>query len=57
MKISDVIKELKERQELYGDTEVIFRDSDGDENIDVLSVYFDEDADRAVMSNAFDPFN
>lgn len=49
MKISDVIKALKERKEMYGDTEVIFRESGGDEDVDVLSVYFDEDAGRAVV--------
>jgi hypothetical protein len=39
MKISDIIKELQERQEMYGDAEVIFRDCCGDDDIDILSLY------------------
>lgn len=57
MTISNVIKALKERKEMYCDAEVIFRNSDEDEDIAILSVYFDEDANRAIVSNAFDPFD
>jgi hypothetical protein len=56
MKASDIITELRKRIDLYGDCEVIFRDSDGDDDIDVLSVYHDEDTERTVISNQFDHF-
>lgn len=56
MKISDVIKELQERMDIYGDSEVIFRDCDGDEDIYILSVYYDDEAERAIVSNFVDVF-
>jgi hypothetical protein len=56
MKASDIIKELQKRIDIYGDCEVIFRDSDGDDDIDILSVYQDEEAERTVVSNQFDYF-
>ena len=56
MKASDIIKELQKHIDLYGDCEVIFRDSDGDNDIDILSVYQDDEAARTVVSNQFDYF-
>lgn len=53
MKISDVIKALEESKKMYGDKKVIFRDAGSDDDFDVLSVYFDDDADRVVASDFF----
>lgn len=50
MKASELIKELKERIFLYGDYEVLIRDDD-DQEIDAGSVYFDEDAERIIISS------
>lgn len=52
LKASDVIKELQERIELYGDLEVIWRENDGDMDFDAISVYGDEDTARIVLSDA-----
>jgi hypothetical protein len=55
MLISEVIKELQNRLELYGDAFVVYRDEDTDPDIDVNSVYYDEDAERCILSDAIDP--
>lgn len=49
MKASDLIKELQERIEIYGDLEVVIRI--GDDDMDLLSVYGDEDAERIIVSD------
>ena len=49
MKASDLIKELQERIEIYGDLEVVIRIEDDD--MDLLSVYGDEDAERIIVSD------
>lgn len=49
MKASDLIKELQERIEIYGDLEVVMRS--GDDGMDLLSVYGDEDAERIIVSD------
>jgi hypothetical protein len=51
VKASEIIKELQERIKLYGDYDVIFRDVFDDCDIDTGAVYFDEDAERIVISN------
>ena len=53
MKASEIVKELKERIKLYGDYDVIFRDVFDDCDMDTGAVYFDEDAERIVISNIF----
>jgi len=53
MTISDVIKELQKRKELYGDMEVIFRAPYDDGDADITSVYVDEDVDRVVVSSDY----
>jgi hypothetical protein len=55
MLISEVIKELQNRLELYGDAFVVYRDEDTDPDIDVNSVYYDEDTERCILSDAIDP--
>lgn len=49
MKASDLIKELQERIEIYGDLEVVIRIEDDD--MDLLSVYGDEDSERIIVSD------
>ena len=49
MRASNLIKELQERIEIYGDLEVVIRIEDDD--MDLLSVYGDEDAERIVVSD------
>ncbi|MHC1696418.1 MAG: hypothetical protein AB9835_14365 [Eubacteriales bacterium] len=58
MKASEVIQELQKRIDYHGDCEVVFRDADDydSEDIDVMAVYYDEDADRVVVSNQIDFF-
>lgn len=56
MKASDIIKGLRKCIDIYGDCEVIFRDSDGDDDVDILSVYQADEAERTVVSNQFDHF-
>ena len=53
MKASEIIKELQERIELYGDWNVIIRVSEcGDDgDLDVGSVYADDEAERLVISD------
>ena len=52
MKASEVIKELQERIEIFGDWPVIIRaDMDDDDDVDVLSVYADDEAARIVISD------
>ena len=52
MKASEIIKELQERIELYGDWNVIIRVSEcsDDDDIDVGIVYTDDEAERIVIS-------
>lgn len=49
MRASHLIRELQERIEIYGDLEVTIRIEDDD--MDLLSVYGDEDAERIIVSN------
>jgi len=49
MRANDLIRELQERIEIYGDLEVTIRIEDDD--MDLLSVYGDEDAERIIVSN------
>lgn len=51
MKMSEVIAELQERINLYGDSELVFRDCDDDYGESILSVYYDVDENVAVVSN------
>lgn len=48
MKASELIKELQERIELYGDWGVQIRTEDDD--VDVGSVYADDEAERIIVS-------
>lgn len=48
MKASEIIKELQERVALYGDWNVQIRTEDDD--IDVGSVYVDDEAERIIVS-------
>jgi hypothetical protein len=60
MKASEIIKELQERIELYGDTEVSFRNGDGGgdpyNDTEILSVFFDGETECVIMSDLVDPF-
>ena len=59
MKASEVIERLQRRIDMFGDWEVVFRDKDGefDPDVDIISVYVDDEAERIVVSDAFDPFD
>lgn len=54
MKASDIIKTFQERIEIFGDWEVIFREEGGDDDIDILSVYADDEAERIIVSDSPD---
>jgi len=56
MKASELIKELQERIDVYGDSEVVFRDCNSGEDIDIISVYYDIDVDHVIVSNLVDVF-
>lgn len=54
MKASELIKELQERIDIYGDIEIIMRVGDNgidDEDFNVMSVYGDEESERIVISD------
>lgn len=55
MLISELIKELQERLEMYGDAQVVYREFDGDMDLDICSAYFDQDEEKMVVSDMFDP--
>lgn len=52
MKASEVIKELQERIELYGDWEIVIRIDDYDD-IDLGLVYADDESERIVVSSFY----
>lgn len=56
MKTSELIRELQERIELYGDSEMMFYDSEGIEDFDINSVYYDDKTERIMVSNLIDMF-
>lgn len=49
MKASELIKEIQERIEFYGDWEVQFRTDDDD--IDIGLVYADDEAERIIITD------
>ena len=51
MRISELIKELQERLELYGDSRVIFRQYLSDDDIDIEVAYYDEDDGKMILSD------
>jgi hypothetical protein len=59
MLASELIKRLSKRLDLYGDVDVVFRDSDGDfidPGTDIGSVYYDDEDERIVISDQYDFF-
>lgn len=58
MKASELIERLQRRIDTFWDWDVVFRDEGGelDPDVDIISVYADEEAERVVVSDAFDPF-
>jgi hypothetical protein len=57
MTVNDLIKRLQRRAEIYGDYECVVRFDDGDSEIDVTCVYTDDEAERIVLSDDYDPFD
>lgn len=51
MKMSEVVLELQKRINLYGDSELVFRDHDDDFGANIMSVYYDVDENVGVVSN------
>lgn len=51
MRMSEVVLELQKRIDLYGDSELVFRDYDDDFGANILSVYYDVDESVGVVSN------
>lgn len=51
MKMSEAALELQRRIELYGDSELVFRDYDDDFGTYIMSVYYDVDERVGVVSN------
>ena len=51
MLISELIKELQERLEIFGDSPVIFRAYLDDDDIDIEQAYYDDDANKMVLSD------
>ena len=54
MTIQELINALSEELSYIGDMNVVFRDVDGeiDPYLDVMSLYFDPDAERLILSDA-----
>lgn len=51
MKTSELISALQERLDIYGDWNVIIRLSDDDADIDLMSVYVDDEVERIIVSD------
>lgn len=51
MKASELILALQERIDIYGDWNVIIRILDDDTDIDLMSVYGDDEAERIIVSD------
>lgn len=51
MLISELIKELQERLDLYGDSTIVFRLWGTNNNFDVFSTYYDQDGEKMIISN------
>lgn len=56
MKASELIKELQDRIELYGDCQVIYRlgyqeDADQSDDLEIHSAYGDEDDNKIILSD------
>ena len=51
MLISELIKELQERLDLYGDSAFVFRSWGTDDDCDVLSAYYDQDDEKMIVSD------
>lgn len=51
MKMSEVVLELQKRIDIYGDSELVFRDYDDDFGTNIMSVYYDDDENVCVVSN------
>ena len=56
MLISELIKELQERLEMYGDSGVCFRDAMSDMDIDVLTAYYDQDEGKMIITDLYSVF-
>lgn len=55
MTVSELIKQLQDRFELYGNMEVSFRDCLDDSDRPVQSVFYDDDTDTIMVSDIKDP--
>lgn len=53
MLISELITELQKRLELYGDSGVCFRDSEGDMDMDIMTAYYDQDDDKMILTDDY----
>jgi hypothetical protein len=56
MLISEMIAELQERLEIYGDATVCYRDAMQDMDIDIMCTYFDQDENKMVLSDFYSIF-
>jgi len=56
MKASNLIEMLQRRIDLYGDWNVQFREFGEDSDLDVNSVYADDEAERIIISDCYDSF-
>lgn len=54
MKASDLIAALQDRIEIYGDWNVVIRIWDDDTDIDLMSCYGDDEAERIIVSDFHD---
>ncbi len=53
MTVKDLASELKRITQEYGDTEIIFRDIVGDDDFDVCGFYYDEEANRLILTSMY----
>lgn len=51
MKASELIAAIQERIEIYGDWNVVIRIFDDDTDIDLMSCYADDEAERIIVSD------
>jgi hypothetical protein len=52
MIISELIKALQQRLEIYGDIRVVYRDDESyAEDVDIFTLYYDDEWDKVILSN------
>ena len=53
MLISQLIEQLKDQLEKYGDSNITFRPYLCDDDFDVCTVYYDDDAEKLILGDLY----